>query len=493
MRKHLKYLKKCICFLLILTLLLQITNFILLPKYYTDQDWPTSSTFIGFYQLQPDTVDVLAFGSSHMASGFDPQTLYAEYGIRSYNLSSEQQNTLVSYYWLKEALRTQHPQALILDCFFLFPYEEDMPLNSSESCLRKSVDFMKPGPVKRAMIRDICELDNTQSALSYYFPNIRFHTRWYALNKSDFQFRVDGAASKLKGYCPFPTACETETFKPFTVDPSAPADSFQPVMEEYLEKIVQLCEENDIRLILVKTPTTAHNAARYNTIRAFADKHNADYYDFNESAVYYGCDFDFPNDMYDNGHCSISGADKVTTYLGNLLSSEYMVSSVEDSQWNDAMDYYYDTLRDYRLPEKTDILEYLKALRQDDYILFLSAKEDISSGLTPEIMRALKKLGLQTDLTDKEESSYYAVISDESIVEDCGVDTLSRIGTVSGLPYRITSNGTNRNGYSSIEIRGKEYSPNRGGLNIVVFNRFTGKFVDAVCFDTGSEEHTMKR
>ncbi|MDY4069516.1 MAG: hypothetical protein SOY45_06535, partial [Lachnospiraceae bacterium] len=219
MKRHFKYLGKCICFLFLLIPLVQITNFILLPKYYTNQDWPTSSTFIGFYQMEPDTIDVLAFGSSHMASGFNPQELYEEYGIRSYNLSSEQQNTLVSYYWLKEALRTQHPQAVILDCFFLFPYEEDMPFNSSESCLRKSVDFMKPGTVKRAMIHDICELDNTQSALSYYFPNIRFHTRWYALDKSDFQFRVDGAASKLKGYCPFRTACKTDTFKPFKVDP----------------------------------------------------------------------------------------------------------------------------------------------------------------------------------------------------------------------------------------------------------------------------------
>lgn len=497
MRKHLKYLGKCICFLLILILLLQITNFILLPKYYTDQDWPTTSTFIGFYQMQPDTIDVLTFGSSHMASGFNPQELYAEYGIRSYNLSCEQQNILVSYYWLVEALRTQQPKALILDCFFLFPYDDEMPFNSSESCLRKAVDYMKPTTAKRAMIRDICELDSTQSALSYYFPNIRFHTRWYGLNKSDFRFHVDGAASKLKGYCPFQTACETDNFNPFTADPSVPAESFHPVMENYLEKITQLCKENGIKLILVKTPTTAHNVARYNAIRAFADIHELDFYDFNESSVYHDSDFDFLNDMYDNGHCSISGAGKVTSYLGRVLSSECSVPSVADSQWENAMGYYNDTLRDYRLPEKTDILEYLEALNQDDYIIFLSAKEDIASGMNEEIMNALKKLGLQTDLTNKEEYSYYAVISPEKVVEECSVDPLTGIGSIPGLKpdlsYNITSNGSNRDGRSSIQVDGKEHSPNRGGLNIVVYNRDTGKFVDAVCFDTGSEEHTVKR
>lgn len=478
---------------MILILFLQITNFILLPKYYTDQNWPTSSTFIGFYQMQPDTVDVLTFGSSHMASGFNPQKLYEEYGIRSYNLSSEQQNLLVSYYWLKEALRTQRPKALILDCFFLFPYDENMPFNSSESCLRKSVDFMKPDAVKQAMIRDICELDNTQSALSYYFPNIRFHTRWYGLEKSDFRFRVDGAASKLKGYCPFPTACENDSFSPFTTDPSVPADPFQPVMEEYLEKITQLCKEKDIKLILVKTPTTAHNAARYNTIRAFADKHDLAYYDFNESGIYNDCSFDFLKDMYDNGHCSITGANKVTSYLGSILSSEYMVSSVEDPQWERSMNYYHEILRDYQLPGKSDILEYLEALKQDGYIIFLSAKEDISSGMNKEIMQALKNLGLQTDLMDKVEYSYYAVISNEGILEECNAGLLTRIGTVADLPFNLTSNGSNRDGYSSIQIDGKEYSPNRGGLNIVVYNRYTGKFVDAVCFDTSSEEHNAKR
>ena len=105
MNKNIKFALKSMIFVLLLSIILGITTYILIPKFYYNNDWPTSSTFLGFYELEENTVDVVFLGSSHSVSGFSPQYLYNEYGIRSYNLSCEQQNLITSYYWLKECLK----------------------------------------------------------------------------------------------------------------------------------------------------------------------------------------------------------------------------------------------------------------------------------------------------------------------------------------------------------------------------------------------------
>lgn len=148
------------------------------------------------------SIDVLALGSSHIVSAFSPQELYNNYQITSYNLGCEQQNLVVSYYWLKEALQYQSPKTVILDVYMLFHYElgEGGGLNTSEACMRKALDYMRWSKVKVEAVETICALDVEQSALSYYLPNIRFHTRWTSLNENDFNFEEMSEHYELKGF-----------------------------------------------------------------------------------------------------------------------------------------------------------------------------------------------------------------------------------------------------------------------------------------------------
>lgn len=119
--KHLKKLLiKAIIFVMLSSGTVLFLNQVLTPKYFYNNTWPTTSTYLGFYKMERNTVDVLFFGSSHAASSFSPQILYDRYGITSYNLGCEQQNLITSYYWLKEALRFQKPKAIVLDCYILF-------------------------------------------------------------------------------------------------------------------------------------------------------------------------------------------------------------------------------------------------------------------------------------------------------------------------------------------------------------------------------------
>ena len=185
--KHFKNIMRSIVFLSILVSSLLMINQVLVPKFVTkNSTWPTTSSFAQFYKMEKDSIDVLFLGSSVVVNAIIPQEIYNEYGIRCYNLGSEQQSIYLSYYWLKEALRYQKPKAVVLDLKFMFDLHPEDVINTTEGITRKSLDPMKWSSVKREAVHNLCEMDESQSELSYYLTNLRFHSRWSELQEYDY-------------------------------------------------------------------------------------------------------------------------------------------------------------------------------------------------------------------------------------------------------------------------------------------------------------------
>ena len=138
--------------------------------------------------------------------------------------------------------------------------------------------------------------------------------------------------------------------------------------------------------------------------------------------------------------------------------------------------------------------EYFQSLKGKNITVFISAKDEAASALTPPLLQDLKGLGIKTDLQGRVRSSFYAVISPGSVVEEIGSQTvLSHEGMVGDVPYTISSAGYQVGNTSSIVIDGVEYSKNRRGLNVVVYDNSLKQVTDAVCFDTYLQEMTVTR
>ena len=83
MKKCIISILRAVIFLSLLVVSLYYINKMLLPKYISsNSNWPTTTTYNQFYEMEEDTVDVFFFGSSLMVNAFSPQTIYNEYGIR---------------------------------------------------------------------------------------------------------------------------------------------------------------------------------------------------------------------------------------------------------------------------------------------------------------------------------------------------------------------------------------------------------------------------
>ena len=101
---------RLVIFACVAVLLLSYANYVLTPKH----DYGICS-MMNLYRQPKDSVDVLAVGTSLAYSGINTNVLWQEYGIAAYNLCSAEQPFWVSYYTIREVLKTQHPKLILLD------------------------------------------------------------------------------------------------------------------------------------------------------------------------------------------------------------------------------------------------------------------------------------------------------------------------------------------------------------------------------------------
>ena len=249
---RIKSLIRCIAFVLAALFCIKGAIRILVPKNYTGEWLSPVPSYCGFYELKKDTVDVLFLGSSHTYASFCPQVLYDEYGITSYNMGMGNQNLILSYYWLKEALRTQSPSAVVVESVFAFNRCNN-PSNSLESATQKSLNYMHWTRNRVDAIKAFCEIEPELYSWESFIPNLRYHDRWKELHEEDFTFGEIASRSQLMGYSgAFRYYCRIDDYEPYSItdetklqgeeDPTDPgADAFYEYDAFHAYRTAEIC------------------------------------------------------------------------------------------------------------------------------------------------------------------------------------------------------------------------------------------------------------
>jgi len=150
----------------------------------------------------------------------------------------------------------------------------------------------------------------------------------------------------------------------------------------------------------------------------------------------------------------------------------------------------------YREPlefyDEVCIKDYLDTIFNiDRYMVMISVKDEASTHID-KISENLTNLGMQLDLTDKFRYGYIGVFSDEFVYEDIGEDLLildKKVETYDGLDLSITSAGFLSGNISSIKIDNVEYSLNKRGMNLVVYDLENKRVVDSINVDLFGDEN----
>lgn len=306
----------CTCILLATVLCLGFVQLLVTPKYMTSSR--DGALIAEYYNEVPDH-DVVFIGDCEVYECFTPPTLWQEYGITSYVRGSAQQLIWQSYYLLEETLKRETPKAVVFNVLSI-KYGEPQ----SEAYNRMTLDGMKWSSSKIDAIH--ASMTEEENFLSYVFPLLRFHSRWSDLGAEDWQYLFHRDRVSHNGYL-MQTAVSPKTSdregRPLA-DYTLPEVGF-----EYLEKMRALCEEKGVEFILIKAPTNNWKYYWYDEweeqIVAWANEKNVDYYNFIPLDEEIG--IDWSTDTYDGGvHLNVFGAEKLTSYFGDILVQKYGLS-----------------------------------------------------------------------------------------------------------------------------------------------------------------------
>ena len=348
------------------------------PKYASGV---LEGNFTAEYYEETTNHDVVLIGDCEVYENIDPIYLWSNYGITSYIRGNAQQLPWQSYYMLEDTLRTEVPKVVIYNVRALTCAEPQR-----EEYNRMTLDGMRWSGTKRKAVQvSMCE---GEAFMDYVFPLLRYHSRITKLTKEDLTYfwkprkithngyymRIDVLPASESDVADTAWLLgdsdeegEEEIEDPWAEIEGAEEEAdaeFAPATSEvkegtpfgsrpmeYLDKMRSLCEEKGIRFILMKAPSLAPQwyPSDNQQILDYAEKYHLPYINFYDLLEETGIDYE--TDTYDGGlHMNLSGADKLSKYLGKVLASEYGLEDhrgepVYDKVYNEKIHFYEEIKR----------------------------------------------------------------------------------------------------------------------------------------------------
>lgn len=257
----------------------------------------------GEYQ---NSLDYLVIGDSETYTSIIPLEIWEKYGFTGYICGTPGQKLNQTYDILSEALINQEPKVVILETNAIFRKVENK---------NNFVDFVNKN-----------------------FRMFKYHDNW----KYIVDINLKKNLANEKGYVYSKEIKKSPN--PNYINFSEEKRKLKSENIEYIEKILDLCKKNNIKLILLSVPTSKNwNYKKHNAVVEIAQKYDIEFLDFNlETDI----DIDWDNDTQDEGdHLNYYGALKVTELLGEHLDNLNLIKSHKSDKdykkWNDDYDKYY--------------------------------------------------------------------------------------------------------------------------------------------------------
>ena len=244
---------------------------------------------------QKTFIDCVFLGDSQGWSTYSPIQMYKKYGFTSLNLCTPGQFMYDTFVLLENTYKKQKPKLVVIDANMLSSF-----LN----------------PLKFILFKN--------------FPIFHYHN--IDTNKISEEYFARKGFNEYEGVIGYAGSLDYMNFEE--------RNTLSTQAMQYLDKINQLCEEYDSKLLLVNTvsPLVWSNV-RHEIIQKWCDDNDVNYVDYNTSEQLDEIDFDFNNDFRDGGdHVNLNGSKKICENLGNYIKQNYALEDHrKDSsyqEWN---------------------------------------------------------------------------------------------------------------------------------------------------------------
>lgn len=297
----------CLSFLIAFIVLLITISGLLQPKYYfaAELNSPETEMWENFYNLPENSLTVVFVGDSSVYCGVDTARFNSLTGEHSFDLAVSSGCFMEGYYMLQEVLRYQEPKAVVLDMTNV-----NCDLSKNEVISKRPFLDMKWSKVKWDALTDENRGLGKEDILMRIFTIFEYHDRWKELSEVDFH--PDVYKTNVLGYAPCNDIAEGLHHDRFSIEENL---EYNEISSYYFDKIVSLCDERDMKLILIKVPQINWNVSYMELSKGLAEKYGLDYIDYNVDTNYYRIGIDDEKDWRDAYHLNVHGAKKFTDIL----------------------------------------------------------------------------------------------------------------------------------------------------------------------------------
>ena len=448
---------------------------LLKPKYlYTSEYYsPETEIWESFYAMPKNSVDILFMGSSHMYNTVNPAVFFEKTGLTGQNLSSSNQDIPTLYFYLKEALRFQSPEYVVIEGYGFKFHGLAM-----EECYKRSLDDMKFSKIKAEAVRCWAENLPDEKPLARFFTISDYHSRWDELDHYDFNYKK--YKTEIFGYIPVYYSSKDVVHDFYRI----PAEPFEieSTTAQYFEKIVILCEDNGIKLAVMIAPDASWNVQYSIPIEKLCKEYKVPFYDYNSEEKYESLGIENSKDWANAGHLNIYGAEKTTERLAFDLAESGFINA----DYTNELDKYRKKLLDKWKVKNSNMIvrsgrnigEYIQYITDEDYIVCIQAEN--AAYLNEEQIKALNKLGCESSFKEGENRIYTAVVHrGKTVLENMGNEfSESEVKTdVMGVKIEIFTPYEDEKPVS-MTVNNRRYEMNDGKMYIAVYSLKQNKLID---------------
>ncbi|MCF0229368.1 MAG: QueT transporter family protein [Parasporobacterium sp.] len=298
-------------FIAAMLIILTYALFVLTPKYIYG-----ICSMYNYYSVPAGTVDVLAVGTSLTYTNLNTNILWNEYGIACYDLATAEQPFWSTYAYLKEALRVQKPKLVLLDIKAMTYLDDKVDRTRTVLC-----SYGILNPITR--LQTIYECVEPEDFISFALGFPQVHTNYYKIKTSDFDVppKYGNRGSSWKGYV---EKDETAAHDTPNINFEFKTPNYVNEHEmEFFEKILQLCIDNDVEVILIGYPNADYKHDHLYYCKAFEIAEQYGITGINYNLPENRPPIDYQTECADWQHLNISGSVKFTRDLGEDLKEMY--------------------------------------------------------------------------------------------------------------------------------------------------------------------------
>jgi len=291
----------------------------------------TSKVWQDFYNQ--DSIEIFITGSSHAAFGINPCIIDSLTDLNSFNLSSPAQSPKTAYVIVEEAIRKYKPKYIFQELFFYTFYVD----NQFQNQIIPLAKFENAGLVLKIWSTDFNLSEKLQALLPMLYNKkliVDGYKNFFRLNTQDKSSQDDSVSYYCKGFYGYSNHI-TEAFTKEKYPLQLKKYNFKDVPAEqivYLNKMTELCKQNDVKLIWFTTPLPNfmmkemdYYSRIHQALKNLSLVTNTPYYDFNkkENKI-----FSDTLDFKDNDHLNLLGANKLTSILISFLNEDNYIDKM---------------------------------------------------------------------------------------------------------------------------------------------------------------------